>query len=234
MLFFTVIFSYSINLLRASGWQCGILRASTRGGSFPITPTLLQSATGLQHRSGSPAHAAQGGSSPAASPVPPSRFPLLHPRIPLTSGSTSSFLQSPPPPFHPPMHWPAVLCREPRKHQSRAEVRCWLRDPESPTPTHLGTPGQLQVPITWRKQPVSSVCITCRRRKTTESAGGQKQQLGEEEFIKRKGKGSKACLCKGRASGKPSCDLQPQGVGAGATATLLPPHHPSPLLGLSW
>lgn len=38
------------------------------------------------------------------------------------------------------------------------------------------------------------------RRKTTVSAGVQNQQPGEEEFIKRKVKRSKVCLCKGRAS----------------------------------
>lgn len=109
-------------------------------------------------------------------------------------------------------------------------MQCWLRDPVPPTLTRLRTRGQLQVSITWSKQPASSVCITCWRRKTTESARGQKQQPGEEEFIKRKGKGSKACLCKGRASGKPSCNPQPQRVGAGAMPTQPPPCWLSPQL----
>lgn len=69
------------------------------------------------------------------------------------------------------------------------------------------------------------------RRKTTVSAGGQKQQPVEEEFIKRKVKRSKVCLCKGRASGKPSCNPQPQRVRAGAMPTQLLPHQPSPQLG---
>lgn len=166
---------------------------------------------------------ARGRSSPAARPVPPSRFRLQHPHVPHTSGSARSVMQSP---SHIPMHGPVMLCM----HQSKAAARCWLRDPVSPTLTHPGTRGQLQVSITWRKQPASSVCITCWRRKTTESARGQKQQPGEEEFIKRKGKGSKAYLCKGRASGKPSCDLQPQRVRAGAMPTQPSPLQPSPQL----
>ena len=134
-------------------------------------------------------------------------------------------------PFHTPMHWSVMLRREPRKHQSKSAAWRWLHDLASSTLTCLGTRGQLQVSITWRKQPASSVCITCWRRKTTESDGGQKQQPGEEEFIKRKGKGSKACLCKGRASGKPSCDPQLQRVGAGAMPTRPPSCRPSPRLG---
>lgn len=46
--------------------------ASTQGGYSSVTLALLESATGLQHCSGDPAHDAQRESSPAASPVLPS------------------------------------------------------------------------------------------------------------------------------------------------------------------
>lgn len=72
------------------------------------------------------------------------------------------------------------------------------------------------------------------RRKTIVSAGGQKQQPGEEEFIKKKLKRRKVCLCKGRASGKPSCNPQPHRVGAGAMPTQLLAHPAISSAGLSW
>lgn len=224
MLFFTVIFSYSINLLRTSGWQCGILRASTQGGCSPVTPALPESAMGLQHCF-SPGPCCSGRVWPRSKPI--AAISLSSPTSPCPSHFRERRLF-----YAGPLSYPHTLaCGAPQRaqeHQSKAVARRWLRDPASPTPTHPGTQGQLQVSITWRKQPASSVCITCRRRKTTESDRGQKQQPGEEEFIKKKGKGSKACLCKGRASSKPSCDLQPQRVAAGAMPTRLPPHRLSP------
>lgn len=82
-----------------------------------------------------------------------------------------------------------------------------------PAPTHWGpATGVHHLEDAASKQ----CCVTCQGRKTTESARVQKQQLGKEEFIKRNSKGSKACLCKGRASSKPSCDPRPQSIRGGA------------------
>ena len=187
MLFFTDIFTYSINLLHTSSCQCGILRASMRGGCSQATPALLK-CNGAAALLQLPSLCCSGRVWPHSKPT--AAIPIPSPTSPYPSHYRERwlFMQSP---FHNPMHWPVVLHREPRKHQSKSAVWHWLHDPTSPTPTCLGTQGQLQVSITWRKQPASSVCITCWRRKTTESEGGQKQQPGEEEFIKRKGKGSK-------------------------------------------
>jgi len=103
-----------------------------QGDCSPVTPALLENAIGLKHCSSYPARAVQGGSGPTAKPVPPSRFPLLHPHVPLTSGSTGSFMQSP---FHTPKHWPVVLCTEPRKHQSKAAAwRCFMTRHQQPQP----------------------------------------------------------------------------------------------------
>lgn len=226
MLCFTVIFSYSINLLRTSGWQCGILRVGRqRVAALPSPLPCWTVQRGCRTALATRSVLLREGPAPQQDQCHHLASFSYIPCAPLTSGSAGSSMQSP---FHTPMHGPVVLCREPRKHQSKAAARRWLCDPASPTPTRPGTRGQLQVSITWRKQPASSVCITCWRRKTTESARGQKQQPGEEEFIKRKGKGSKACLYKGRASSKPSCDPQPRRVRAGALPTQPPPRWLSP------
>lgn len=132
MLFFTDIFNYCINLLHTSSCQCGILTASMQSGCSPVTPALLKcnrAAALLQLPSLCCSVRVWPHSKPTAA------IPIPSPTSPCPSHYRERwlFMQSP---FHHPMHWPVVLHREPRKHQSKSAVWHWLHDPTSPTPTN--------------------------------------------------------------------------------------------------